>query len=36
MQRLKALIAYHDSPIATTTYYIHSLLSEKIRGPVTG
>lgn len=32
MQRLKALIAYHDSPIATTTYYIHSLLSEKISG----
>ena len=30
MQRLKQLIAYHDSPIATTTYFIHSLLSEQI------
>ena len=30
MQRLKQLIAYHDSPIATTTYYVHSLLSEQI------
>jgi asparagine synthase (glutamine-hydrolysing) len=28
MQRLKNLIAYHDAPVATTTYYVHSLLSE--------
>lgn len=30
MQRLKNLIAYHDVPVATTTYYVHSLLSEEI------
>ena len=30
MDRLKALIKYHDVPIATTTFYVHSLLSEKI------
>ena len=28
--RLKKLIAYHDAPVATITYFIHSMLSEKI------
>ncbi|MBI4356616.1 MAG: asparagine synthase (glutamine-hydrolyzing) [Gammaproteobacteria bacterium] len=28
--RLKALIEYHDVPVATTTFYVHSLLSESI------
>jgi asparagine synthase (glutamine-hydrolysing) len=28
--RLKALIEYHDVPIATSTYYVHSLISERI------
>jgi asparagine synthase (glutamine-hydrolysing) len=28
--RLKNLIAYHDSPIATISYLIHSMLSEQI------
>jgi asparagine synthase (glutamine-hydrolysing) len=27
---LKALVRYHDAPIATTTYYVHSLLSREI------
>jgi len=30
LPRLKDLIAYHDAPVATITYYIHSLLSEAI------
>lgn len=29
-ERLKILTNYHDSPIATMSYYIHSFLSEKI------
>lgn len=28
--KLKKLIEYHDAPVATITYFIHSLLSEKI------
>lgn len=28
--RLRQLIAYHDAPISTTTYFVHSLLSEAI------
>jgi asparagine synthase (glutamine-hydrolysing) len=28
--KLNDLIAYHDAPVATITYYIHSLLSEAI------
>jgi asparagine synthase (glutamine-hydrolysing) len=30
LPRLRNMIAYHDVPIATITYYIHSLLSEAI------
>lgn len=30
LEQLKDLILYHDVPIATTTYYIHSLLSRSI------
>ena len=30
LERLKNLIAYHDSPVATTTFFVHSMLSEKI------
>jgi len=30
ISRLKALIEYHDVPIATSTYYVHSLISERI------
>lgn len=30
LERLQQLIAYHDSPIATITYFVHSLLSEAI------
>jgi asparagine synthase (glutamine-hydrolysing) len=29
-QRLKQLIAYHDAPVYTISYYIHSFLSEEI------
>ena len=29
-QRLKELTSYHDGPIATLSYYIHSFLSEEI------
>jgi asparagine synthase (glutamine-hydrolysing) len=29
--RLKELIAYHDSPVATTTFFVHSMLSEQIK-----
>jgi asparagine synthase (glutamine-hydrolysing) len=29
-ERLEKLIKYHDSPVATISYYIHSFLSEKI------
>jgi len=28
--RMRALIQYHDSPVATISYYIHSFLSEAI------
>lgn len=30
LERLKRLIAYHDAPVATISYLIHSMLSEKI------
>lgn len=30
LPRLKRLIAYHDAPLATISYYIHALLSEEI------
>jgi len=30
-ERLKALIAYHDAPIYTISYYIHEMLSEAIQ-----
>ncbi len=30
LERLGRLIAYHDVPVATITYYVHSLLSEAI------
>ena len=30
LERLKDLISYHDSPIATISYLVHSILSEKI------
>jgi asparagine synthase (glutamine-hydrolysing) len=29
-ERLKRLVAYHDSPISTISYYVHSFLSETI------
>lgn len=29
-ERLKKLIAYHDSPVSTISYYVHSFLSEEI------
>ena len=29
--RMTSLIEYHDAPVATISYYVHSLLSEKIR-----
>lgn len=30
LEGIKNLVSYHDAPIATTTYYVHSLLSEQI------
>jgi asparagine synthase (glutamine-hydrolysing) len=30
LPRLRDLIAYHDAPVATITYYIHSLISESV------
>ena len=30
LPRLQNLIAYHDAPVATITYLVHSMLSEKI------
>ncbi len=30
LDRMKQLIAYHDSPVATISYYVHSFLSEAI------
>jgi asparagine synthase (glutamine-hydrolysing) len=29
-ERLRALVAYHDAPVATITYYLHAFLSEAI------
>lgn len=29
-ERLRALVSYHDSPLVTVSYYVHSLLSEAI------
>jgi len=31
-ERLKSLVAYHDGPIATISYLVHSMLSEQISG----
>ena len=28
--RMRQLVGYHDSPVATISYYVHSFLSEKI------
>jgi asparagine synthase (glutamine-hydrolysing) len=30
ISRLEALVAYHDAPVATISYFVHSFLSEKI------
>ena len=30
LPRLKKLIQYHDAPLATITYYVHSLISEAV------
>jgi asparagine synthase (glutamine-hydrolysing) len=30
LERLRALIRYHDAPIATITYFVHSLISERL------
>lgn len=30
LERLEDLVAYHDSPVSTISYLIHSMLSEKI------
>lgn len=30
LPRLEKLIAYHDAPVATITYYVHSLISERV------
>jgi asparagine synthase (glutamine-hydrolysing) len=30
LERLRALIRYHDAPIATITYFVHSLMSERL------
>ena len=30
LDRLQKLIEYHDAPVATTTYFVHSMLSEQI------
>jgi asparagine synthase (glutamine-hydrolysing) len=30
LPRLEKLVAYHDAPVATITYYVHSLISEKV------
>jgi asparagine synthase (glutamine-hydrolysing) len=29
-ERMEALVAYHDAPVATISYYVHSYLSEAI------
>ena len=31
LKRLKDLVSYHDSPISTISYLVHSMLSEKIK-----
>ena len=30
LQRLKSLIEYHDAPIATISYFVHSMISEAV------
>jgi asparagine synthase (glutamine-hydrolysing) len=30
LPRLQKLIAYHDAPLATTTYYVHSMITEQV------
>jgi asparagine synthase (glutamine-hydrolysing) len=30
LERLRRLIRYHDAPIATITYFVHSLISERL------
>jgi len=30
LEKLKDLVHYHDAPVATLAYYVHSLLSDKI------
>lgn len=30
--RLESLVAYHDAPVATISYFVHSMLSEAISG----
>ena len=30
LERLRDLVAYHDAPVATMTYLVHSMLSEEI------
>lgn len=30
ISRLESLVAYHDAPVATISYFVHSFLSEKI------
>jgi asparagine synthase (glutamine-hydrolysing) len=32
LSRLTKLIEYHDAPIATISYFVHSMISEKISG----
>lgn len=32
LERLENLIAYHDGPVATISYLVHSMLSEQIAG----
>jgi len=32
LSKLRELVRYHDVPVATITYYVHSLLSEAISG----
>jgi asparagine synthase (glutamine-hydrolysing) len=32
IERLESLVAYHDAPVATISYFVHSFLSEQIAG----
>lgn len=32
LERLQALVAYHDAPVYTISYYIHAMLAEAIAG----